>query len=83
MTRRPAEHGLGFRLRKAREAKGLSLRQLALRCLIAPNTLSSFENNSRLPNAVGFRQFMNVGISANWLLSGRGPMFVDEDERDA
>ncbi|MCC7007591.1 MAG: helix-turn-helix domain-containing protein [Acidobacteria bacterium] len=53
---------LGFRLRSAREAQGVSLREIAARTKISVGTLEALERNdySRLPGGIFGRAFVRA-----------------------
>ncbi len=43
-------------------------------------SVSEWFNDKKLPSAEHLRKILNAGCSLNWLFSGQGKMFADNDE---
>lgn len=66
---------IGDRFRAAREARGLTLRQLAEACNYAVSTVSGVENNQHAPSARYIQDFaLALGVRIQWLTG------IDNDE---
>lgn len=57
---KPPSDEIGVRLRKARELRGLSQTELALRIGVAANTVSGWEKGERMPRAPALRAICEV-----------------------
>ena len=81
MNKRAVENDLGRRLRRHREQRGLSLRELARRLGLSPSAISQFETGkSRLSVSSLYAIVSELGISLDELFSGIGG---DPDAPDA
>lgn len=73
LDKRAVENDLGRRLRRHREARGLSLRELARRLGISASAISQFETGkSRLSVSTLYAIVSELGISLDELFSGIG-----------
>jgi transcriptional regulator with XRE-family HTH domain len=73
----------GQRIRKAREAKGLSVREAATRIGMGKSSLSEIENGeSKFPSAeVIFKMAEVLGVTARWIIEGEdGDLSVSTKE---
>jgi transcriptional regulator with XRE-family HTH domain len=67
---------VGERLREARAARGLTLRQLAEATTYAETTISGVENGQHKPSERFLRDMvMAMGLNIHWLMVGHGEMF--------
>lgn len=76
-TSNPAE--IGARMKVAREALGLSRPAFTTKC--GGITVRTLENNEGGANEAGaglVAAFVRLGINANWLLTGEGPMLLKD-----
>lgn len=65
----------GGRLKTARKGRGISQEELAPRIGVTKDTLSRYERGEVAPTAeVIFLAVVQLGVSADWLLTGEGPM---------
>lgn len=70
------EHCTGFpqRLREAREARGLSMREASRHTATSPTLISSAEAGNTMPNLAKLEALAKgLGVSACWLAFGVGP----------
>lgn len=73
---------LGMRIRQAREARGLSARQLANRISVRPSTLEKWERDSSEPRANKLLILAGIlGVPLLWLLNGNASASADYDVR--
>ncbi len=71
---------IGKRIKKARTALELVQKQFVAKLGISPPYLSEIENGERRPSVVLLRDMaMHFGINPNYLLLGRGRMFLATD----
>lgn len=69
------------RLRKARIASGLTLKQLASQIAYAESTLSAVENGLNAPSARLLDAIVEgLGIELKWLIDGVGNMLIDRSD---
>jgi len=61
-------------LKVARAALGLSQTEAANGSGVPVGTLRKYEQGPSLPGAEAIAGFVRLGINANWLLTGEGPM---------
>jgi len=67
------DDSVGRRLRREREARGITLRELARRLEISPSAVSQFETGKALPSVSTLWNMVNeLGISLDELFSGLG-----------
>ncbi len=66
------------RLKAARAALGLSQTEAASGAGVPVGTLRKYEQGPSLPGAEAIAGFVRLGINANWLLTGDGPMLLAE-----
>lgn len=62
------------RLKAARGALGLSQTEAASGSGVPVGTLRKYEQGPSQPGAEAIAGFVRLGINANWLLTGEGPM---------
>lgn len=66
-----ADVSLGTRIRLARGTAGMTMRELAKRIGVHPDSLSDYENDRTDPPAKALRAIAEVAdVSADWLLFG-------------
>ena len=77
----------GDRLTAAREATGLSVRDLAQRVGVKPSTLQAWEDDVKEPRANRLSMLAGMlGVSLRWILTGEGeglPAPVGDESRRA
>jgi transcriptional regulator with XRE-family HTH domain len=67
------------RLRDIRKATGLTGGKIALCGGVTKQTFSGYLHTGRLPSANVLANWVTkLGINANWLLTGQGPMFLEQ-----
>ncbi|MBI5518663.1 MAG: helix-turn-helix transcriptional regulator [Desulfovibrio sp.] len=67
------------RLREIRKATGRTGAEIAMHGSITKQTFSGYLHTGRLPSAGVLANWVfRLGINANWLLTGEGPMLLDE-----
>jgi len=67
------------RLLEIRKATGLTGGKIALCGGITKQTFSGYLHTGRLPSACVLANWVTkLGINANWLLTGEGPMFLEQ-----
>jgi transcriptional regulator with XRE-family HTH domain len=68
---------IGQRMQSVRKAKGVSQEALGNKFKVARHTILNYENGHRFPNVDYLFFFINeFNVNANWLLVGRGEMFI-------
>jgi len=66
------------RLLEIRKATGLTGGKIALCGGVTKQTFSGYLHTGRLPSANVLANWVSkLGINANWLLTGQGPMFLE------
>lgn len=73
------------RLREIRKATGRTGAEIAQHGCITKQTFSGYLHTGRLPSASVLANWVyRLGINANWLLTGEGPMLMDQarEEQD-
>lgn len=65
---------IGARMKAARDALGLSRPAFATKCGCTVRTLENNEGGANEAKAGLIEAFVRLGINANWLLTGDGPM---------
>jgi len=69
------------RLRQIRKATGLTGARIAQQGSITKQTFSGYLHTGRLPSAAVLANWVfRLGINANWLLTGEGPIMLDQTE---
>jgi transcriptional regulator with XRE-family HTH domain len=67
------------RLREIRKATGLTGGKIALCGGVTKQTFSGYLHTGRLPSANVLANWVTkLGLNANWLLTGQGPMFLEQ-----
>lgn len=74
---------VGSRLVEARKRLGLTQEALSERTGLPLSTLKKYEGSHREPCAEALAQITWAGINANWLLTGKGPMLLDDLSKPA
>jgi len=70
----------GGKIQKAREARGLTVKQAAIRLGVLPKTLSNWEANSSEPRANQLQKLSGVlNVPVFWLLGKIGQSFEDDE----
>lgn len=68
------KHEISVRFRLARESLSLSPPELARTIGSAPQTIRDYEDGKSIPGGAAVAGMANLGIDANWLLTGEGEM---------
>lgn len=72
---------IGMRLREAFKYLGLSITEVAKITGVPYPTLQDYLNDKRIPGGSNLQKIsMHLHISIDWLLTGEGPMFIEEKE---
>ncbi len=71
-------HSIGARLKVWREAVSLKQTDAADRLNLPRNTYQNYERDVRSPHTEAWLAFSQAGINTNWLLTGKGDMFLPE-----
>jgi len=67
------------RLLEIRKATGLTGGRIALCGGVTKQTFSGYLHTGRLPSACVLANWVRkLGVNANWLLTGEGPMFLEQ-----
>lgn len=66
------------RLRAARLVLGLKQEDASSKFGVAKSTYQKYEAGSSIPGGEAIAGFIGAGINANWLLTGEGPMLLEE-----
>lgn len=70
---------IGKRLKKWRNAKGIKAKQLAEILKVAPGRISDYERDKISPSIDTIEKIIeHTDINRSWLLTGEGPMIVEE-----
>lgn len=69
---------LGERLKQARARLDLTQKELCLRIGLPLQSLKDYEGRKRLPGAEALCAYVRVGVHVDWLLTGEGPMLLDD-----
>lgn len=69
---------IGERLKTARTALGLTQQALAEKIESSKTGIQANETGRSVPGGHVLLGFINLGISSDWLLAGKGEMFLDE-----
>ena len=73
------EKGIGFRLRKLREKLGLSRDSFARKVQTTPKQIERYERNETEAGILFLDKLVEkFKVSPVWLLTGEGPMFLEE-----
>jgi len=64
------------RLKAARGALGLKQVEMGTKSGCSPSTYQKYEQGSSVPGGEAIAGFVRLGINANWLLTGEGPMLL-------
>ena len=67
---------IGDRIRQARAALKLSQEEAAEAAKIPLGSVRKYEQGSSKPGSDALASLSTLGINANWLLTGEGPMLV-------
>lgn len=68
--------GIGLRIRRAVEARNLSLKEAAKACDFSYSSLQNWVGGLREPRPEALIALgSQLGVSIDWLLTGEGPMF--------
>lgn len=73
---------IGDRIRKISEVLQISLSELADLLGITAQNLSVYVNNRRQPKSIFLQHFKKIGVNIDWLLTGKGDMFIDNSIKD-
>lgn len=71
-------HTIGARLKAWRDLNRLKQPEAASQLGVAASTYQKYEMDLRAPGADAMECFVRAGINANWLLTGEGPMLLEE-----
>ena len=70
----------GERLKEARENLGFNQNEFAEKLQLAPQSLARYEKNKVKPTIEFIEKLTNMFIiNSNWLINGKGSMFVKND----
>lgn len=69
---------IGDRLKEARKALEMTQKQMVAASGIPLPSLRDYEGGNRMPGGDAIASFLSVGINANWLLTGHGPMLWND-----
>lgn len=64
------------RLKAARAALGLSQKDFAAQSGVSARGYQGYEDGRSVPGGEAIAGFVRLGINANWLLTGEGPMLL-------
>jgi len=67
---------IGSRMRQAREYFGFSQKEMADKLGVSKRGIQDNETRNRVPGGEVINGFVFLGINANWLLTGEGPMLL-------
>jgi transcriptional regulator with XRE-family HTH domain len=70
--------GVGARIRRARGVLGLTQKDLCEATGMPLPSLKNYEASQRIPGGEAIAALMHAGINANWLLTGEGPMLIED-----
>lgn len=74
----------GERLIQAREKLGFNQANFSEKIELAAQSLARYEKNKVNPSMEFVAKLTNMfNINSNWLLTGKGSMFISEDSRDS
>lgn len=72
---------IGERIRTVRKSLRLNQGNVADKVHVTIQTLSRYENGARFPDSLFLQEFgKSFKVNANWLLYGKGDMFLKESE---
>jgi transcriptional regulator with XRE-family HTH domain len=74
---------IGGRLRSARAALEKTQEEVSAAAGIPLATYKKYEGDDRRPGAEAIEGFIRAGINANWLLTGDGPVLLEELQHQA
>jgi len=66
------------RFKISRESIGISPPELARKIGAASQTIRDYEDGRSIPGGAAIAGMSNLGINANWLLTGAGPMRLSD-----
>lgn len=66
------------RLKAARAALGLSQKDIAAQSGVSTRGYQGYEDGRSVPGGEAIAGLVRLGINANWLLTGEGPMLLAE-----
>jgi transcriptional regulator with XRE-family HTH domain len=69
---------IGARLKQWRTYKNLKQDQASALLRVSFSTYQKYEMDISKPGAIAIESFMDGGISANWLLTGKGAKLLDD-----
>jgi hypothetical protein len=69
----------GQRMRFFGETVYRSVKEFAEAVKMAPPNLQKYMNDDREPGSGVLRKLYSLGCNINWLLTGQGPMFADNE----
>ena len=69
---------VGLRIKEARSALGWTQKQLCEQAGMKLPSLRDYELGNSIPGGEAVTALMTAGINANWLLTGEGPMLIDD-----
>lgn len=74
---------IGGRLKDARAGLKMTQKEMVLASGIPLPSLRDYEGGKRMPGGDAIASFLSVGINANWLLTGHGPMLWEDELEEA
>jgi transcriptional regulator with XRE-family HTH domain len=69
---------IGARIKQARGALGLTQKGLCEATGMPFPSLRNYESSNQIPGGEAILALMHAGINANWLLTGEGPMRIED-----
>lgn len=72
--------GISENLKAARAALGLKQTEMAGQSGVSPRSYQGYEDGRSVPGGEAIAGFVRLGINANWLLTGDGPMLLQDLE---
>ena len=76
------ENNLGKRLRMLRDILGFSQKEMAKYMDISLRVYQYYEKNEQKPSYDKLAKLRKFKVNMNWLLTGEGKMFLEEDEKE-
>lgn len=68
------------RLKDARAALGLTQKEMAGNLIVSDRAYQGYEDGRSIPGGGVISGYVRLGINANWLLTGEGPMLLKDLE---
>jgi len=75
------DNKISTRIKEVRGVLGLTQKELCEKIGMKLPSLRDYELGNRIPGGDALTTLVSVGINANWLLTGEGPMLLAEDSQ--